>query len=140
MARPQSTLIREFLLKNLTGHEGDIASFAARELGVTRASINNYLRKLVEEGLLASTGATKARRIMMRAEKFTEVWLDFTEVNEIGQQFADEIFRVWAKAHPHVQLYKSNASQGVEMMIQHALANASEDDQLSLGLEPPTGK
>jgi anti-sigma regulatory factor (Ser/Thr protein kinase) len=78
---------------------------------------------------------SQARRIMMRAEKFMEVWLDFAEVAEIGQQFADEIFRVWATSHPNVRLSAFRTSPEVETMIQHALANATEDAQLSLKLD-----
>lgn len=70
---------------------------------------------------------SQARRIMIRVEKFQEVWLDFAEIKEIGQQFADEIFRVWARAHPHVALRPYNFSQEVEKMIRHARANATED-------------
>ena len=71
---------------------------------------------------------------MMRAEKFSQVWLDFSEITEIGQQFADEIFRVWAAAHPQVALSWYAATPDVEKMVRHALANASEDAQLSLNL------
>jgi hypothetical protein len=30
--------------------------------------------------------------------------LDFADVEEIGQGFADEIFRVWARAHPDIKI------------------------------------
>ena len=70
---------------------------------------------------------SQARRIMTRVERFTEVWLDFSEITQIGQQFADEIFRVWARAHPQVRLSPYNFSEDVERMIRHARANATED-------------
>jgi anti-sigma regulatory factor (Ser/Thr protein kinase) len=80
---------------------------------------------------------SQARRIMSRVERFSTVILDFDGVAEIGQQFADEIFRVWAAAHPHVLLHPWNESSEVKRMIGHAKANASEDaSQLSLSLEP----
>ncbi len=36
----------------------------------------------------------------MRFERFQTVVLDFTGVEEIGQDFADEVFRVFQRAHP----------------------------------------
>lgn len=102
------------------------------EYRFTRTTIPLKLAQYEGEHLVSRS---QARRIMMRAEKFQEVSLNFTDVTAIGQQFADEIFRVWAAAHPHVRLYYTNASQEVEMMVQHALANATEDVQLSLKLE-----
>ncbi|MGA7673832.1 MAG: DUF4325 domain-containing protein [Rhizomicrobium sp.] len=70
---------------------------------------------------------SQARRIMARVERFSEVWLDFDGVADIGQPFADEIFRVWAKAHSHINLRPFNFTDDVEKMIRHARENATED-------------
>jgi hypothetical protein len=70
---------------------------------------------------------SQARRIMARVEKFSEIWLDFDGITEIGQAFADEIFRVWAKEHPQSVLHPYNFSPEVERMVGHALANAQDD-------------
>jgi anti-sigma regulatory factor (Ser/Thr protein kinase) len=70
---------------------------------------------------------SQARRIMTRVERFSEVWLDFDGITEIGQPFADEIFRVWTRAHPNVSLKPYRPSPDVEKMIRHARANATED-------------
>jgi len=69
---------------------------------------------------------SQARRIMARVERFSEVWLDFEGVLDIGQPFADEIFRVWAQAHQHVTLRPFNFTDEVEKMIRHARENATE--------------
>jgi anti-sigma regulatory factor (Ser/Thr protein kinase) len=69
---------------------------------------------------------SQARRIMTRVERFSEVWLDFSGITEIGQPFADEIFRVWAGKHPKVALRPFNYSIDVERMIRHARTNATE--------------
>lgn len=45
--------------------------------------------------------------------------LDFSDVHRIGQGFADEVFRVFARQHPDIRLEVKNASPGVEAMISH---------------------
>jgi hypothetical protein len=54
---------------------------------------------------------SQARRLMNRFDRFSEVVLDFTGVNFIGQGFADEIFRVFANAILAHSLSPSTASK-----------------------------
>jgi hypothetical protein len=54
-------------------------------------------------------------------EKFSEVILDFAGINNIGQAFADEIFRVFAKQHPEVQIVTFNVPPDVRDMIDHVM-------------------
>lgn len=42
--------------------------------------------------------------------------LDFDEVPEIGQAFADEIFRVYANQYPDVELIAENMTKQIEGM------------------------
>ena len=48
--------------------------------------------------------------------------LDFKSVNEIGQEFADELFRVYANAHPQVELTPTNMTEQVERMWMRAIS------------------
>jgi anti-sigma regulatory factor (Ser/Thr protein kinase) len=65
---------------------------------------------------------SQAKRLVSRFEKFKTVMLDFAGVEEIGQGFADEIFRVFGTAHPEVQLIPINVTTEVQQMIVRALA------------------
>lgn len=65
---------------------------------------------------------SQAKRLVSRFEKFKTVVLDFTGVEEIGQAFADEIFRVFASSHPEVELIPLHATTEVQQMIVRALA------------------
>ncbi len=65
---------------------------------------------------------SQARRILSRVNKFTEVLLDFREVESIGQAFADEIFRVFRNANPNTEIIYVCASRDVESMISHVRA------------------
>jgi hypothetical protein len=62
---------------------------------------------------------SQARRLVNRFDRFLEVVLDFTGVDFIGQGFADEIFRVFAQAHPATRLIPVNCTETVEKMIAH---------------------
>ena len=61
---------------------------------------------------------SEAKRISHRLEGFGVVELDFSDVREIGQGFADELFRVWATSHPETSLVVSNASKPISWMIE----------------------
>lgn len=64
---------------------------------------------------------SQARALLVGLEKFKEVTLDFEGVDNVGQAFADEIFRVYALHHPEVQIKYVNANKNVEFMIKMAL-------------------
>ena len=67
---------------------------------------------------------SQAKRLVARFERFNAVVLDFNGVDEIGQAFADEIFRVFQAAHPEVMVTSLNASPEVGRMIRRATATA----------------
>lgn len=63
---------------------------------------------------------SQAKRILNRVEKFKTVLLDFQDVDFIGQAFADEVFRVFARRNPQISLRPINLTKSVEQMIQAA--------------------
>ena len=73
--------------------------------------------KLMEYEGEALLSRSQAKRLITRFDKFIEVVLDFQGVTEIGQAFADEIFRVFRNAHPNVNIVPVNCSSGVQRMI-----------------------
>ena len=58
--------IKEFILNNLESHQKDINSLTASTFAVSRPTVTNYLRELVDEGLVIATGKTKGRRYQLR--------------------------------------------------------------------------
>jgi hypothetical protein len=62
---------------------------------------------------------SQARRLLVGLEKFKTVVLDFKGLQTVGQAFADEVFRVWQKAHPDIRIDVRNANENVRIMIQH---------------------
>lgn len=91
--------------------------------GFTRTIIPISIAKYGPDGLVSRS---KAKRVMGGIGKFKEVVLDFKGVESIGQAFADEIFRVFARRHPEVHIEAINANEKVERMIKRALSNNIE--------------
>ena len=60
---------------------------------------------------------SQAKRLVARIDQFKNVELDFSGVDEIGQAFADEVFRVFGKTHPLVVLEAIHANAYVAGMI-----------------------
>lgn len=67
---------------------------------------------------------SQAKRLTMRFERFQTVVLDFAGVEEIGQAFADEVFRVFQHAHPGTKLLPINLTTEVGNMVKRALGGA----------------
>jgi anti-sigma regulatory factor (Ser/Thr protein kinase) len=64
---------------------------------------------------------SEAKRLLDRLEGFEEVRLDFVGVEQVGQGFVDEIFRVWASDHPRTRLKPINMSPAAERMVTRSL-------------------
>ena len=72
---------------------------------------------LVRYGDEALVSRSQAKRLLTRFERFRTVLLDFEGVDQIGQGFADEVFRVFARAHPGVELVSINENAQIRAMI-----------------------
>ncbi len=73
--------------------------------------------KLMEHEGEALISRSQAKRLINRFDRFVEVGLDFSGVKQIGQAFADQIFRVFQNKYPNVNLIVLNASDEVANMI-----------------------
>jgi anti-sigma regulatory factor (Ser/Thr protein kinase) len=63
---------------------------------------------------------SEAKRLLERLDRFRHVILDFAGVEAVGQGFADEVFRVWARAHPEIRLVAENMAPPVAFMVERA--------------------
>lgn len=104
---PKSERTSREVFSRYTPDVPDDFSFSKTTVPVRLASIGN-------ENLLSRS---QAKRLVARIDQFKIVELDFAEVPEIGQGFADEVFRVFANAHPQVQLIPINTNAYVQGMI-----------------------
>src|SRR5262249_49188524 len=58
--------------------------------------------RMVREGSDGLVSRSQAKRLLARVDRFATVILDFADVDTIGRAFADEIFRVFARANPGI--------------------------------------
>ena len=76
--------------------------------------------KLAQYGEDQLVSRSQAKRVMARVDKFEIVLLDFDGVKSVGQAFADEIFRVFTREHPSIELVPMRANSEVKRMIARA--------------------
>ena len=82
--------------------------------------------RLFEHGT-SFVSRSEAKRLLANLNRFREVILDFRGVEGVGQGFVDEVFRVWARAHPEVKLVPVEMNAAVEFMVRRGLpAKAGE--------------
>lgn len=92
--------------------------------------------KLAQYGTDKLISRSQAKRLLSRVELFKTVILDFTDVQTIGQAFADEIFRVFQQEHPEIDLYPINANEEVSQMIARAKSMRDTSNQADLDFPP----
>ena len=71
---------------------------------------------------------SQAKRLLARVDRFSIVIFDFATVESIGQAFADEIFRVFERAHPNIKLVAINTSKSIDQMINRARSVPETED------------
>jgi hypothetical protein len=64
---------------------------------------------------------SEAKRMLHGLDRFREVVLDFAGVEAIGQGFADEVFRVWARTHAGTRLLPVDMVEPVAFMVTRAI-------------------
>lgn len=110
----QGTLIyMELSNRSQKTMKGILDRYADVEGGFTRTSIpvGNIFHNPVSR--------SQAKRLVNRFDQFLEVTLDFAGVENIGQGFADQIFRIYAGQHPEIKIKVENARDDVQRMIHH---------------------
>jgi anti-sigma regulatory factor (Ser/Thr protein kinase) len=96
--------------------------FADDDFGFSRTHVPIQMAIYEGEKLISRS---QARRILARVERFKEVLLDFRGVVEIGQAFADEIFRVFHREHPEIVLKTMFTNPNIDHMIERAMSRSA---------------
>ena len=124
-----SSIVNRVLQKFLDSGAAFSSADFADAAGVSRQAVHRHLSRLVKDGTLRLSGKARAARyqkvvlLRQRVEVATagshyrlsarllmldvvagHVTLDFTGVVELGDEFLEELFLVWAPAHPRVTL------------------------------------
>ena len=89
------------------------------DYGFTKTVVPVRLAQYGDDKLISRS---QAKRLLSRVDRFRSVLFDFRGVETIGRAFADEIFRVFAQAHPDIEIMPINATTQVQQMINSARA------------------
>ncbi|MBW1808290.1 MAG: DUF4325 domain-containing protein [Deltaproteobacteria bacterium] len=112
----EGTDIRVFIRRTTRRRLEDVFSEFAPEEYDFQFQKTKIFVKLLQQNYISRS---EAKRLVANLEKFTEIVLDFRGVRSIGQGFADEIFRVFARRHPGITISTQNANPVVEAMLRH---------------------
>lgn len=92
---------------------------APEDFGFSKTIVPMKLARYGDEQLVSRS---QAKRLIARFDRFRIVILDFEGIQEIGQAFADELFRVYGSGHPEVELLPKNMTEQVERMWLRAIS------------------
>ncbi len=84
------------------------------DLAFSMTDVPVSLAKFGDEHLVSRS---QARRLLDRLRNFQKVTLDFAGIESIGQAFADEVFRVFVRNNPGIEVNAVNTNMDVDRMI-----------------------
>jgi anti-sigma regulatory factor (Ser/Thr protein kinase) len=121
---PSGTLV-SMKLKNNTSRTAkqifdDFSSVDGDSYDFIKTIVPVHLAQYGNDSLVSRS---QAKRLLTGVDKFKVVVFDFAGVEAIGQAFADEIFRVFKKQHPEMEIKSLNTSKEVAQMISRAENN-----------------
>lgn len=114
--RPGTTVHFETSLTTTLKLEELYAGYVHDDFGFDTSRV---VIKLFEHGV-RFVSRSEAKRLLAGLERFRHVILDFARVEGVGQGFADEVFRVWARRHPETHLRAENMVAPVAFMVERA--------------------
>jgi anti-sigma regulatory factor (Ser/Thr protein kinase) len=79
--------------------------------------------QLIVGGQTGLESRAQAKRVASRLQRFRRAEVDFTGIAEVGHGFADELFRVFSREHPGLELVPIGMAPRVAAMIE-AVRNA----------------
>jgi hypothetical protein len=113
-AERHGTLVRCEIDADTTIELGAVfSSVAPTEVGAG-STTSVRVRLFEQDGFVSRT---EAKRLAAELEKFGLVEIDFTGVDQIGQGFIDELFRVWQSQHPRTRLVPVNTTPVVDALL-----------------------
>lgn len=111
------TTIYMSLSNTSTKHAKDIFDeYSDVNSGFTKTRI--YLSRIFDA---APVSRSQAKRICNRLEEFKDVELDFSDVEWMGQGFAHQLFVVFVKEHPEINIIPINMEESVNRMYLHVI-------------------
>ena len=70
----------------------------------------------------------EAKRVADELDRFEEAEIDFSGIQDVGQGFVDELFRVWAARHPGTRLIPVSMSPAVGRLVRSVTSSPERLD------------
>jgi len=106
--------------------------FTSEDLKFIKTVVPVRMAQYGEEKLVSRS---QAKRLLERIDRFKIVLFDFSEVESIGQAFADEVFRVFVNQHPNIEIIPINTNDIVMQMI-NRVYNFGDETKVSPSESP----
>ena len=69
---------------------------------------------------------SQAREVLKEAGAFEALVIDYEHIALVGQAFADEVYRVFQRAHPVITIENQNMGKEARFMVQRAINEAKK--------------
>ena len=116
LARQGTSVFASISLETPRTLDAVLTEWSNDQSGVAFDRTKVPLRLLLSAGSALDSRA-QARRAAARLEQFRHAEIDFSGVTEVGHSFADELFRVFARQHPDIELVPANMSPRVAQLV-----------------------
>lgn len=122
-AERAGTLVRCEVDADTTVETGDVFRSTAPLDSGSGSRSNVRVRLFEQEGFVSRT---EAKRLAAGLDQFGSVEVDFKDVDQVGQGFIDELFRVWQDQHPETRLIAVNTNPVVDALLQSAMGQRNQ--------------
>ena len=119
LPRQGSSIYMAIALNTTRTLDGVMEAWSIQGDGIEFDQTRVQLRLLTTEGQALDSRAA-ARRVGSRLATFKRAEIDFDGVTDVGHGFTDELFRVFAKANPQIELVAINTSPHIAALVKSA--------------------
>lgn len=104
--RKRGEQIRQFILRNVSGHPENIASVTAKKFKISRQATNRHLHILTEQKALLASGSTRSRTYKLHphlnwkktyilVENLEEDWVWRNEIKPLLDDLPSNVLEIW---------------------------------------------
>jgi DNA-binding transcriptional ArsR family regulator len=122
----QNPLVREFILRNVADHPGDIGSLTIKKFGLSRTAINRYMSRLIDEGLITAEGKTKARRYELK--NIVEIVFKETNITRLLDEDVVWRYKLLPEIHDLNQNIVNICQYGFTEILNNVIDHSLSDD------------
>ncbi|WP_422018208.1 STAS-like domain-containing protein [Roseateles sp.] len=123
LPRQGSSIYMAIALNTTRTLDGVMQAWSTQGDGIEFDQTRVPLRLLAGEGQALDSRA-QARRVGARLTTFKRAEIDFDGVTDVGHGFTDELFRVFSRANPQVELVATNMTPRIAALVNSARAGS----------------